>query len=119
MRSRCSEQKSSHTAPLFGRSTSAIELIAGEGSRQTPRVIVVVTGPSSAGKTTWCRQHYPDELVSEYAPTGREPDDSDPAAQADYWSEVNCQRWSQATHTESERGLAVNHERARRAALHA
>jgi hypothetical protein len=66
-----------------------------------------VTGPSAAGKTSWCRQHHPDELVPEYAPTGREPDDSDPAAQADYWSEVNCQRWSQATHTESERGLAV------------
>jgi hypothetical protein len=67
----------------------------------------VVTGPSSAGKTTWCRQHYPDELVPEYAPTGREPDDSDPAAQADYWAEVNCQRWSQATDVERELGLAV------------
>jgi hypothetical protein len=66
-----------------------------------------VTGPSSAGKTTWCRRHYPDELVPEYAPAGGEPDDSDPAAQADFWSEVSCQRWRQATRQERASGLAV------------
>ena len=66
-----------------------------------------MTGPSAAGKTTWCRRHYPDELVPEYAPTGDEPDDSDPAAQANFWSEVNCRRWSQATVVERDFGLAV------------
>jgi hypothetical protein len=70
-------------------------------------VIVVVTGPSAAGKTTWCRRHYPGELIPEYAPTGMEPDDSDPAAQAGYWSDVNCRRWRQATRRERAVGLAV------------
>lgn len=70
-------------------------------------MIVVVSGPSSAGKTTWCQRHYPRELVSEYAPTGREPDDSEPAALAGYWCEVNCRRWSQAIEHERAFGLAV------------
>ena len=40
-------------------------------------------------------------------PTGKEPDDSDPAAQAGYWCEVNCQRWLLATQHEHASGLAV------------
>jgi GTPase SAR1 family protein len=33
-------------------------------------VIVVVTGPSAAGKTTWCRRHFPDRTVPDrYDPT--------------------------------------------------
>ncbi|MGA2828530.1 MAG: hypothetical protein ABSF03_20700 [Streptosporangiaceae bacterium] len=70
-------------------------------------MIVVVTGPTAAGKTTWCQRHHLGDLVSEYAPTGKEPGDTDPAAQAAYWSEVNCRRWREATQRERVSGLAV------------
>ena len=68
-------------------------------------VIVVVEGPSAAGKTTWCRPHLP-AFVSEYIPTGSEPDGTDPVAQAAYWVSVNSGRWDQALTLERETGLA-------------
>jgi hypothetical protein len=58
-------------------------------------VIVAVEGPSAAGKTTWCT-HLRHPVVAEYAPTGQEPADSDPARQGMYWTEVNVDRWRQA-----------------------
>lgn len=69
-------------------------------------MIVVVEGPSAAGKTTWCRQHAPG-FVTEYAPTGSEPDGSDLAAQAAYWTTVNTGRWAQARTLEARTGVAV------------
>jgi len=36
-------------------------------------VIVVVEGPSAAGKTTWCLSHA-ECFVAEYVPTGDEPE---------------------------------------------
>ncbi|GAB3840184.1 hypothetical protein ACFPIJ_34020 [Dactylosporangium cerinum] len=70
-------------------------------------MIVAVTGPSAAGKTTWCRRHHPENLVAEYAPTGAEPDDGDLSAQAAFWSAVNCRRWQAAVARERASGLAV------------
>lgn len=70
-------------------------------------VIVVVEGPSAAGKTTWCRRHYPDQLVEEYTPTGAEPGDHDPLAQGRYWTDVNSGRWCAAVAEEELSGLAV------------
>lgn len=46
-------------------------------------MILVVEGPSAAGKTTWCRQHT-SAVVAEHTPTGGEPDGSDLLAQAAY-----------------------------------
>ena len=69
-------------------------------------MIVVVEGPSAAGKTTWCPQHAP-AAVEEYAPTGAEPDDSDLSAQAGYWTAVNSRRWAQARALEARTGIAV------------
>jgi hypothetical protein len=69
-------------------------------------VIVVVVGPSAAGKTTWCRRHLP-VFVSKYIPTGSEPDGTDPVAQAAYWVSVNSGRWDQALALARETGLAV------------
>ncbi|MDA3648353.1 hypothetical protein LZ318_10490 [Saccharopolyspora indica] len=69
-------------------------------------MIVVVEGPSAAGKTTWCRRHFPGHVVGEYQPTGREPV-GDPAAQASYWSAVNAGRWAAALDQERATGLAV------------
>ena len=70
-------------------------------------MIVVVTGPSASGKTTWCRRHYPDVLVAEHVPIGMEPAETDPAALAAYWCGVNCRRWQEATEREALSGLAV------------
>ncbi|MBL7257465.1 hypothetical protein [Paractinoplanes lichenicola] len=67
-------------------------------------MIVVVTGPSAAGKTTWCRRHCADYLIAEYAPTGAEPVDGDTTA---FWCSVNCDRWRAAVEREEASGLAV------------
>lgn len=73
---------------------------------QDDRVIVVVEGPSAAGKTTWCRRSgLP--VVEEYVPTGLEPDNSDLTAQADYWTEVNCTRWAEARTLEASNSIVV------------
>jgi len=69
-------------------------------------MIVAVEGPSAAGKTTWCRKSMV-EFVPEYAPTGKEPDGSDAAREARYWTEVNAARWSQAVDLEDRARVAV------------
>lgn len=69
-------------------------------------MIVAIEGPSAAGKTTWCRTAAV-EFVAEYAPTGSEPDGSDPVRQARYWTEVNRGRWSQALDLEDRVGVAI------------
>lgn len=69
-------------------------------------MIVVVEGPSAAGKTTWCRRHA-SAIVEEYTPTGAEPDGSDLPAQADYWAAVNSGRWTRACALETRTGIAV------------
>jgi hypothetical protein len=67
-------------------------------------MIVVVEGPSAAGKTTWCRRHT-DAFVCEYASDGREP--TDPDARAGYWARQDSGRWAAALRQEREQGLAV------------
>jgi hypothetical protein len=69
-------------------------------------VIVVVEGPSAAGKTTWCRsQLWP--TVPEYVPTGKEPDGTDEARQGAYWTRVNSGRWQQAVELESHSAVVL------------
>jgi hypothetical protein len=72
--------------------------------REDRTVIVVVEGPSAAGKTTWCRQHT-DAFISEYAPRGQEP--TDPDARARYWARQDSRRWAAALERERRQGLAV------------
>jgi hypothetical protein len=69
-------------------------------------VIVVVEGPSGAGKTTWCRRHggrfalleeLPDHST---VPTGLE-------ARARFWVERNVARWDQVLNREKRDGLVV------------
>ncbi|MFF2082539.1 hypothetical protein ACFVVM_02130 [Nocardia sp. NPDC058176] len=69
-------------------------------------MIVAVEGPSAAGKTTWCRSAGLG-FVAEYAPTGAEPDGSDPVGQAAYWAGVNSRRWARALELEDATGVAV------------
>lgn len=69
-------------------------------------MIVVVEGPSAAGKTTWCAAHGPDHVVAETGPIeppGTASDDD----LARFWGEIGCGRWAEALRVEAERGLAV------------
>jgi hypothetical protein len=66
-------------------------------------MIVVVEGPTAAGKTSWCRR-YVGRYVAEYAATGREPTDG--LALARHWARVSMQRWAQACDLERADGVA-------------
>jgi hypothetical protein len=69
-------------------------------------VIVVVEGPSGAGKTTWCRTH-----GGPYAMLEELPDHStvptEPEAAARFWVERNVARWAQVLKREQRDGLVV------------
>jgi hypothetical protein len=67
-------------------------------------VIVVVEGPSAAGKTTWCRRNV-GRFVAEYSATGREPVDAELLAR--YWARVGSRRWGEAVALETSDGVAV------------
>lgn len=69
-------------------------------------MMVVVEGPSAAGKTTWCRQQ-PWPVVAEYATTGLEPDGSDEDRRAGYWVGVNSGRWQRALELEGEHSVVL------------
>jgi hypothetical protein len=69
-------------------------------------VIVVVEGPSAAGKTTWCTTLGSASVVAETGPLELPAASSDDDL-AQFWSEVNCRRWAEAVRVESEYGLAV------------
>jgi hypothetical protein len=67
-------------------------------------LIVVVEGPSAAGKTTWIAAHCQHTaVISEAAP---EPSPG-PGAAAAGWAQVNAARWAAATRAEQETGTAV------------
>jgi hypothetical protein len=69
-------------------------------------MIVVVEGPSAAGKSTWCIAHGSDNVIAE---TDRVelPAVSSDHELARFWSDINCGRWAQAVRVENQRGLAV------------
>ena len=67
-------------------------------------MIVVVEGPSAAGKTTWSQQHGAlvvgeDRLLA--------PADAIPEESTRFWLEANCSRWAVALETEAHFGDAV------------
>jgi hypothetical protein len=69
-------------------------------------VIIVVEGPSGAGKTTWCRTH-----GGAYALLEELPDHAmvptDPQAAARFWVERNVARWRDVLECEARDGLVV------------
>jgi hypothetical protein len=69
-------------------------------------VIVVVEGPSGAGKTTWCRTHAGRfallEELPDHATVPREPE-----AAAPFWVERNVARWRRVVEREQRDGLVV------------
>ena len=62
-------------------------------------MIVVIEGPSAAGKTSWIAAHSEDALVvAEYA--GPAQVDADEIDTANYWAEANAVRWATAIQAE-------------------
>jgi hypothetical protein len=66
-------------------------------------VIVVVEGPTAAGKTTWCRRQV-GRFVAECVTTGNEP--ADGQALARHWARVGMRRWAEAEELERADGVA-------------
>ena len=71
-------------------------------------MIVVVEGPTAAGKTSWVTTHHSRVAVWEYRSPGNELERSiDPEAAARSWAEPNAGQWQQALDTGTAHGLAV------------
>jgi hypothetical protein len=71
-------------------------------------VIIVVEGPSAAGKSTWIAAHCQPATVIGEAPAGPAPDRStDPDGAAAHWAGISAARWRAATDAEQHTGLAV------------
>jgi len=69
-------------------------------------VIIVVEGPSGAGKTTWCRTHAgPNALLEALPDHLRVPTDARDAAR--FWVERNVARWDEVLAREARDGLVV------------
>jgi hypothetical protein len=69
-------------------------------------VIIVVEGPSGAGKTTWCRSHAgANALLEELPDHATVP--TEPQAAARFWVERNVARWEQVLAREARDGLVV------------
>jgi hypothetical protein len=69
-------------------------------------VIVVVEGPSGAGKTTWSRTHGGRFALLEALPD-HSTVPSEPEAQARFWVDRNVARWRDVLAREREDGLVV------------
>ena len=69
-------------------------------------MIVVVEGPSGAGKTTWCRTHGGVNTLLESLPDlAAVP--TEPHAAARFWVERNVARWNEVLERERANGLVV------------
>jgi hypothetical protein len=81
------------------------------GSHDNGCMIVVVEGPSAAGKTTWIARHCDPAIVvaeTTAAETADAPDQREhPRAAAEFWARLNGARWEQALRIEEECGVAV------------
>jgi hypothetical protein len=71
-------------------------------------VIIVVEGPSAAGKTTWITAHYRPGMVIGETPGGPAPDRNlDPEGAAAHWARISAARWHAAQQAEHRTGTAV------------
>lgn len=74
-------------------------------------MIVVVEGPSAAGKTTWIDRYcdpaiaVPETTVAEAA--GAPDSLQDPRGAAEFWTAINSARWERAHRLEARLGVAV------------
>jgi hypothetical protein len=69
-------------------------------------VIIVVEGPSGAGKTTWCRTHGGANALLEALPDHATVP-TEPEAAARFWVERNVARWEEVLAREARDGLVV------------
>ncbi|MEK6224990.1 MAG: hypothetical protein AABM40_01700 [Chloroflexota bacterium] len=69
-------------------------------------MIVVVEGPSGAGKTTWCRTHAGANALLEALPD-HSTVPTEPEAAARFWVERNVARWQEVLAREARDGLVV------------
>ena len=69
-------------------------------------MIVVVEGPSGAGKTTWCRTHGGANALIEALPDHATVP-TEPEAAARFWVERNVARWQEVLAREARDGLVV------------
>jgi len=69
-------------------------------------VIIVVEGPSGAGKTTWCRTHGDANALLEQLPDHATVP-TEPQAAARFWVERNVARWEEVLAREARDGLVV------------
>ncbi len=69
-------------------------------------MIVVVEGPSAAGKSSWVAARGSDNVIGE---SGRVevPDDLSGDRLATFWVEANCRRWAEAIRVEAKCGVAL------------
>jgi hypothetical protein len=69
-------------------------------------MIVAIEGPSAAGKTTWCRNHFADRFIAEAPENIAAPDlSADPAQIARFWVNHNIERWQSAVELERSHGI--------------
>jgi len=69
-------------------------------------MIVVVEGPTAAGKSTWVGAHAGRGRVPEETVAAPDPASSD-AELAVYWTELSCRRWQNALRMETANGFAA------------
>jgi hypothetical protein len=69
-------------------------------------VIIVVEGPSGAGKTTWCRTHGGANALVESLPDHATVP-TDPLEAARFWVQRNVARWQEVLDREARDGLVV------------
>lgn len=69
-------------------------------------MIIVVEGPSGAGKTTWCRTHAGAKALLEALPD-HSTVPTEPKAAASFWVERNVARWQDVLEREARDGLVV------------
>ena len=69
-------------------------------------MIIVVEGPSGAGKTTWCRTHGGANALLEALPDHATVP-TEPQAAARFWVERNVARWQDVLEREARDGLVI------------
>lgn len=69
-------------------------------------MIIVVEGPSGAGKTTWCRTHGGANALLEALPD-QVTVPTDPPDAAQFWVQRNVARWQEVLEREARDGLVV------------
>lgn len=71
-------------------------------------MIIVVEGPSAAGKTTWIAAHCRSGTVIGETPSGPAPQRNlDPDGAAQHWARLSAARWHAARRAEQRTGTAV------------